>query len=240
MKKNFILFCILFNFVTQNVSAKEYDYDVYGLNFRFMKIKFSNINNSEFRTDIESKSFLNFFYYFKGVGITQNQPRGATYNFAYEKKDKQRSTTVIFKDLKVIQNFSKPERKKKSNIVSVAKKDLENVVDPLSAIQQLIFEQSNKLNCNKQQKVFDGSNVFYLQLSQPGKDDYVINSSKLIYKKPMQKCRLTYKAVSGHEVEDEEKLNKKYVDIFYGKLNKIFFPYFLTTKSTVTLEMFLK
>ena len=122
----------------------------------------------------------------------------------------------------------------------VAKKDLENVVDPLTAIQQLIFEQSNKLNCNKQQKVFDGSDVFYLQLSQPDKDNYVINSSKLIYKEPMQKCRLTYKTVSGHEIEDQEKSNKRYVDIFYGKQNKIFFPYFLTTKSTVTLEMFLK
>ena len=95
------------------MSAKEYDYDVYGLNFRFMKIKFSNINNSEFKTDIESKSFLNFFYHFKGVGITQNQPRGATYNFAYEKKiskDQLRLFLKISQLFKIFQN--QKERRK--------------------------------------------------------------------------------------------------------------------------------
>ena len=115
-----------------------------------------------------------------------------------------------------------------------------NIVDPLTAVQKLIFDQNKKLNCNKQKKVFDGANVFYLKLSQVDVDSYIIDSSKLIYQKPMQKCKLTYQTISGHELEDEAKLNKMYVDIFYGEKNKMFYPYFLSTKSKITLEMFLK
>ncbi len=239
MRKNIILFLILFNFVAQNVSARDYNFDVYGLNIRFMKVQFSTQSNNTIATEIESQSLLAFFSYFKGVGITKNTKDQFTYNFSYDKIKKKRSTTIVFKNNKVTENFSVPAKEIKKNIVPVQKQDLENVVDPLTAIQLLVFNQKNNLNCNKQQKVFDGTNVFYLKLSQENSDGYVIDSSKLSYQGSLQKCKLSYVIVSGHEVEDEKKLNKMYVDIFFGKQNKMFLPYFLTTKSKITLEMFL-
>jgi hypothetical protein len=240
MKIFFIVIFILCNFATQTVSAREYQYDVYGLNIRFMKIKFSNIANETLTTDIQSKSLLSYFYNFKGTGIVEQKNGEAIYKFSYQKKEKKRTTTVVLKNQTVINNFSNPPRKEKKNIVPVTKEDLTNIVDPLTAVQQLIFDQNKKLNCNKQKKVFDGANVFYLKLSQVDVDSYIIDSSKLIYQKPMQKCKLTYQTISGHELEDETKLNKMYVDIFYGEKNKMFYPYFLSTKSKITLEMFLK
>ena len=240
MKKIFIFIFILCNFATQTVSASEYHYDVYGLNIRFMEIKFSNTKNEKLTTDIESKSLLSYFYDFKGSGIVEQKPNQAIYEFSYQKKEKSRTTTVVLKDQAVINNFSNPPRKEKKDIVPVTKEDLKNVVDPLTAVQQLIFDQNKKLNCNKQKKVFDGANVFYLKLSQVDTDPYIIDSPKLIYQEPMQKCKLTYQTISGHELEDEAKANKMYVDIFYGEKNKMFYPYFLTTKSKITVEMFLK
>lgn len=139
----------------------------------------------------------------------------------------------------MVKNIAVPKRKIKTEIVPVKEQDLENTVDPLAAIYSLIFNQKNNLNCNKKQKVFDGANVYFLILSQIDKNDYTIDSSKLVYNGPMQKCKLSYQTVSGHEIKDEKKLNKMYVDIFYGKKKEMFLPYFLTTKSTITIEMFL-
>ena len=198
------------------------------------------IANETLTTDIQSKSLLSYFYDFKGSGIVEQKDGEAIYKFSYQKKEKKRTTTVVLKNQAVINNFANPPRKEKKNIVPITKEDLTNIVDPLTAVQQLIFDQNKKLNCNKQKKVFDGANVFYLKLSQVDVDSYIIDSSKLIYQKPMQKCKLTYQTISGHELEDEAKLNKMYVDIFYGEKNKMFYPYFLSTKSKITLEMFLK
>lgn len=240
MKKNFILIFILYNFVTQTVSAREYHFDVYGLNIRFMEIKFSSIKDQKLTTEIESKNLMSFFYNFKGSGNVEYEQNKATYKFAFQKKEKSRTKKIVLKDQVVISNFSNPPKKEKKDIIPISQEDLINVLDPLTAVQQLIFEQKKQLNCNKQKKVFDGSNVFYLKLSKEDTDPYIINSSKLIYQESLQKCKLTYQTIAGHELDDEEKLNKMYVDIFYGKKNKMFYPYFLTTKSKVTLEMFLK
>jgi hypothetical protein len=239
MKKKFILYFILINFVSQHLQAREFNYDVYGLNFPFMKVQFSYSELNKVITKLESKGLLGFFSYFKGEGSSENLSDQFIYNFSYDKKKTKRLRTIVFKAGKVVKNIAIPKRKIKTKIVSVKEQDLEDSVDPLSAIRSLIFNQSNILNCNKKQKVFDGQNVYFLILSQKDKNDYVIDSSKLVYPGSMQKCKLSYKAVSGHEIEDEKKLNKMYVDIFYGKQNEMFLPYFLTTKSKITIEMFL-
>ena len=117
---------------------------------------------------------------------------------------------------------------------------MKNVLDPLTAINDILFSQKNELNCTKKIKVFDGSDVFYLILSQQDTKDYIVKSSKIVLKQPLKKCRLRYQAVAGHEIEDEKDYNKKYVDIFYGKQNGIYLPYLLQTKSKITIKMFLK
>ena len=117
---------------------------------------------------------------------------------------------------------------------------LQNVVDPLTAINQLLFNQKSKLNCNQRTKVFDGSDVFYLILSKQSNKDHIVNSSKITFKKPLRKCRLQYQTIAGHKAKDEKKFNKSYVDIFYGKQGAVYLPYFLRTKSKISLKMFLK
>ena len=240
MKKHFFLYFILFNFVTQNLFAKDFFYEVYGLNFRFMEIKFSLNSESKITTNIMSKGLLNFFVSFKGSGSTEINKETTSYKFNYKKKKKGRATTIIFKDQKVIQNYSQPPRKNKANLVPIQKHHLKNVLDPLTAINDILFSQKNELTCTKNIKVFDGSDVFYLILSQRNTKDYEVNSSKIAFKQPLKKCRLGYQTVAGHEIEDEKDYNKKYVDIFYGKKNGIYLPYLLKTKSKITIKMFLK
>lgn len=205
-----------------------------------MEIKFSLNSESKITTNIMSKGLLNFFVSFKGSGSTEINKETTSYKFNYKKKKKGRATTIIFKDQKVIQNYSQPPRKNKANLVPIQKHHLKNVLDPLTAINDILFSQKNELNCTKKIKVFDGSDVFYLILSQRNTKDYEVNSSKIAFKQPLKKCRLGYQTVAGHEIEDEKDYNKKYVDIFYGKKNGIYLPYLLKTKSKITIKMFLK
>jgi len=51
---------------------------------------------------------------------------------------------------------------------------------------------------------------------------------------------LQYQTIAGHKAKDEKKFNKSYVDIFYGKQGAVYLPYFLRTKSKISLKMFLK
>ncbi len=239
MKKIFIFYFILFNFVAQLLHAREFNFDVYGLNLRFMNVQFTYSQTKKITTQLESRGLMGFFTHFEGEGSSENFSNDVVYNFSYDKKKIKRSRTITFRDGKIVKNIAVPKRKIKTEIVPVKEQDLENTVDPLAAIYYLIFNQKNNLNCNKKHKVFDGANVYFLILSQIDKNDYTIDSSNLVYNGPMQKCKLSYQTVSGHEIKDEKKFNKMYVDIFYGKKKEMFLPYFLTTKSTITIEMFL-
>ena len=240
MKKLFIFIFILFSFVTQNLHAKDFFYEIYGLNLKFMEIQFSNSPHQELATKIKSKGLLNFFVSFKGNGSTKAHAKQTSYQFQYQKKKKARATTIVFKDRKVIKNISQPARKKQTNIIPIQSHHLQNIVDPLTAINQLLFNQKSKLNCNQRTKVFDGSDVFYLILSKQSNKDHIVNSSKITFKKPLRKCRLQYQTIAGHKAKDEKKFNKSYVDIFYGKQDAVYLPYFLRTKSKISLKMFLK
>jgi len=113
MKKLFIFIFILLSFVTQNLHAKDFFYEIYGLNLKFMEIQFSNSPHQELTTKIKSKGLLNFFVSFKGNGSTKVNTEQASYQFQYQKKKKERLTTIIFKDRKMIKNVSQPARKNK-------------------------------------------------------------------------------------------------------------------------------
>jgi len=65
MKKLFIFIFILFSFVTQNLHAKDFFYEIYGLNLKFMEIQFSNSPHQELATKIKSKGLLNFLFLLK-------------------------------------------------------------------------------------------------------------------------------------------------------------------------------
>ena len=205
-----------------------------------MEIQFSNSPHQELATKIRSKGLLNFFVSFEGNGSTKANTEQTSYQFQYRKKKKARSTTIIFKDRKVIKNISQPARKKQINIIPIQSYHLQDIADPLTALNQLLFNQKDKLNCNQKIKVFDGSDVFYLILSKQNNNDQVFNSSKITFKKPLRKCKLQYQTIAGHKAKDEKKFNKSYVDIFYGKQDKVYLPYFLRTKSKISLKMFLK
>ena len=81
--------------------------------------------------------------------INKAHAKQTSYQFQYQKKKKARSTTIVFKDRKVIKNISQPARKKQTNTLYTITHHLQNVVDPLTAINQLLFNQKNKLNENK-------------------------------------------------------------------------------------------
>jgi len=205
-----------------------------------MEIQFSSSSHQKLAARIKSKGLLNFFVSFKGNGSTKINTEQTYYQFQYQKKQKARSTTIVFKDKKVVENTSQPPRKKQTNIVPIHSHHLQGVVDPLTAINQLIFKQNNKLNCNKKIKVFDGSDVFYLILSKQNNKNHIIKSSKITTKKLLRKCKLQYQTIAGHKVKDEKKFNKSYVDIFYGKQGTVYLPYLLMTQSKISLKMFLK
>ena len=82
MKKKFILYFILINFVSQHLQAREFNYDVYGLNFPFMKVQFSYSELNKVITKLDSKGLLGFFSYFKGEGSSENLSDQFIYNFS--------------------------------------------------------------------------------------------------------------------------------------------------------------
>ena len=61
--------------------------------------------------------------------------------FNIKRKKKARATTIVFKDKKVIKNISQPARKKQTNTILIQPYHLQNVVDPLTAINQLLFNK---------------------------------------------------------------------------------------------------
>ena len=68
---------------------------------------------------------------------------------------------------------------------------------------------------------------------------YLFN--KLLEKIPLLKVIYSaFKDLFTAFVGDEKKFNKSYVDIFYGKQDTVYLPYFLRTKSKISLKMFLK
>jgi len=195
-----------------------------------MEMNFVKKNNN-FSVEGHSKGLLDIFVQVEANGETITSNDKVDYKFHYQKKSNQQ----------VVKNIAVPPRSVAKNIIPIKKEDLTNVVDPLSSIDYLLFNQKNNLSCNKQIKVFDGSEVYLLSLSLLETKSKKIQSSKLSYQGSLSSCRLSYKTISGHEKKDEKKLNKMYVDIYFGKTNKDYIPYYLTNKSgLVTLKMFLR
>lgn len=214
---------------------------MYGLNIKFMEMNFVTKNNNQFSVEGHSKGLLDIFVQVEANGETITNNNKVDYKFHYQKKSKERTTLISFQDQQVVKNIAVPPRSIAKNIIPIQKEDLMNVVDPLSSIYYLLFNQKNNLSCNKQIKVFDGSEVYSLSLSLLETKSKRIHSSKLSYQGSLSSCRLSYKTISGHEKKDEKKLNKMYVDIYFGKTNKDYIPYYLTNKSgLVTLKMFLR
>ena len=77
--------------------AKDFFYEIYGLNLKFMEIQFSISPHQELATKIKSKGLLDFFVSFKGNGSTKSHAKQTSYQFQYQKKKKARATTIVFK-----------------------------------------------------------------------------------------------------------------------------------------------
>jgi len=206
-----------------------------------MEINFFRDNKNTILVESRSTGLLDIFVKAQGEGSLIKEKNKTIYTFQYKKKKKERKSIIIFNKGKVIKNIAKPPRILKTNIIPISKDDLVDVRDPLSAVYDLFFNHYGNLNCNQKIKIFDGSEVFFLQLSLIKNNPKQIKSTKLIYKGSMVKCRLNYRVISGHLKKKEKKLNKMYVDIYFGRSNNNYIPYFLTNKTKlVTLKMFLK
>lgn len=206
-----------------------------------MEITFSIGKKNKIKVISRSTGLLDKFVKVQGEGSYIEDGNKKIYTFQYKKKKKGRKSIIIFNNKRVVKNIAKPPRSKKKNIIYISEEDLFDVKDPLSAVYDLFFNHYDNLNCNQNIKIFDGSEVFFLKLSLLKKNPKKIKSSKLIYKGPLTTCRLNYQTISGHQKKKEQDLNRMYVDIYFGKYNNNYIPYFLTNRrKLVTLKMFLK
>ena len=114
-----------------------------------------------------------------------------------------------------------------------------NTLDPLSAVELILFDNVLNSKCQKKQKIFDGDDVYLVSLTK-NKINYPFIKYKNQNYKISFSCRLNYKAISGHKFKREKRLNSLYLDIYFAKISNDIIPvYFETKAKLLPLKMYL-
>ena len=96
-KKIFILFTIVF-FQSSNLYSREFNYEVYGLNFNFLNIKL-NMNDNKLYSIINSKGLAGYFIKSQSIILTTIDKEINSLSYYFNSLKKMRKKLIIIKRL---------------------------------------------------------------------------------------------------------------------------------------------
>jgi hypothetical protein len=131
--------------------------------------------------------------------MTGNGPAPQTYNFRYATSEKREAVELRFQQRMVSDIIINPPSHPSARAVPITAADLQNVVDPLSAIALLSLARPGRLAggdaCNKRLPIFDGKMRYDLVLSPKGTRQ--VSEGRL--RGTAQVCRVSYVPIAGHK-----------------------------------------
>ena len=236
-KKLFLILFLIF-FQSSKVYSSEFTFEVYGLKINFIKVKV-NFAQNKFFSIINSQGLIGYFVEFSNIIQTtfNSSNNNLNYFFNIKKKDKEKIYQYVKQDGKIL--IDNTQLKKGKNYKEIQHMDLVGTVDPLTAVHQILFNNNLDHQCGSRAKIYDGDDVYEVYLSPRKLDklsvDYKKQNFQIIFS-----CRLNYKAISGHKFEREQKLNSRYLDVYFSKINNSIIPVYFETKSKfIKLKMYL-
>ncbi len=132
--------------------------------------------------------------------MTANGPVPQNYSFRYATSDKREAVELRFQQRMVSDIIINPPSHPSARAVPITAADLQNVVDPLSAIVLLSQARPSRFTagevCNKRLPIFDGKLRYDLVLSPKGTHS-ISGVGKL--RGTAYVCRMTYIPVAGHK-----------------------------------------
>ena len=236
-KKILILFIFVF-FQSSHLYSREFNYEVYGLNLNFLSIKY-NISDKKLYSIINSKGLAGYFIKSKSIIQTTLDKENNSLSYYFKSLKKNEEKTYHYKKINNIIDFDKIKLDKGENFIKINKDDLSNTLDPLSAVELILFDTVLNPECKKKQKIFDGDDVYLVTLTKNKTFHPVIKYKNQNFK-IIFSCRLNYKAISGHKFKREKKLNSLYIDVYFSKISSDIIPvYFETQAKLIPLKMYL-
>ena len=236
-KKILILFIIIFS-QSSFLYSREFNYEVYGLNLNFLNIKL-NIGDNKLYSIINSKGLVGYFI--KSQSIIQStldkENNSLSYYFNSQRKNEEK--TYHYKKINNIIDIDKIKLNKGENFKKINKVDLLNTIDPLSAVELILFNNDLNSKCENNTKIYDGDDVYLVSLTKNNTNYPSIEYKNQEYKISFS-CKLNYKAIAGHKLKREKKLNSLYIDIYFSKISNDIIPvYFETKTKLIPLKMYL-
>lgn len=132
--------------------------------------------------------------------MTANGPVPQNYTFRYATSDKREAVEIRFQQRMVQDIIINPPSRPGARSVPITVTDLQNVVDPLSALVLLSQTRTGRMSgadiCNKRLPIFDGKLRYDLVLSPKGTQS-ISGVGKL--RGTAHVCRVTYVPVAGHK-----------------------------------------
>jgi hypothetical protein len=236
MKKSFFIFFILLLFQNSSSYSSEFKYKVYGLKINFMDVNL-NFNDNKIYSLINSRGLIGYFVNFKNIIQTSYDRNKTYYYFNLQKKDREK--IYEFKTINGHVNLRGLKLDKGSGYKKITKKDLSNIVDPLTATKELLFSQQNKILCSGERKIYDGDDVYKVKLALLEKNNEKLKELNKKYS-IINYCRLAYIAIAGHKLKREKKLNSYFVNVYFAKVDNVIAPVYFESKSKfIDIKMYL-
>lgn len=238
MFKKILFLSFLLFFQNSYLYSREFNYKVYGLNINFLKIKF-HISNNKLYAVINSRGLTDYFIKSKNIIQTTLDRKNNSLNYYFNSQSKGKEKTYFFKKINNRVKIENIKLNKGEDFKKIKKRDLFNIFDPLSATGSLLFSNTLNSKCNGSKKIYDGDDVYLIYLTKNKiKKSYIkFKNTKFIIN---FSCKLNYKAISGHKLKREKKLNSMYLDVYFSKIvNDIVPVYFETRAKLVPLKMYL-
>ena len=236
-KKILILLTLVF-FQSSQLYSREFNYEVYGLNLNFLNIKY-NINDNKLYSVINSKGLAGYFVKSQSIIQTTIDKENNSVSYYFNSLKKNKEKTYYYKKINNKIILDKIKLNKGENFKKIIRSDLLNTLDPLSAVELILFDNVLNSKCENKQKIFDGDDVYLVTLTK-NKINYPFIKYKNQNYKISFSCRLNYKAISGHKFKRETKLNSLYTDVYFSKISNDIIPVYFETKAKfVPLKMYL-
>ena len=166
----------------------------------------SSINTRQY--SLQANAGIDFLFgtvNWKGVTssyglMTANGPAPQNYTFRYATSEKHEAVEICFQQRMVQDIIINPPSHPGARSVPITASDLQNVLDPLSALVVLSQARPSRLSsgdvCNKRLPIFDGKLRYDLVLSPKG-THAISDVGKL--RGTAYVCRVTYVPIAGHK-----------------------------------------
>ncbi len=238
MFKKILIFFIFLFFQSSYLYSREFNYEVYGLNLNFLKIKF-NISNNKLYSIINSKGLAGYFIKSQNVIQTTLDKENNIINYYFNSLRRNKEKIYHYKKSNNVIDLNKIKLDKGQNYKKIIRSDLSGTFDPLTAAKSILFNNTANADCNDRKKIYDGDDIYLVYLTKNKKNLSFIKYKNKKYKVRFS-CKLKYKAISGHKFNREKKLNSLYLNIYFSKISNDIIPvYFETRAKLVPLKMYL-